>query len=87
MNKTINTQVKLPNPKTNKEWTAYLAVSYAEGFEEGENAKEEEIIEAWAVIIKTKIYLSLQGYFGRTAMEYIKQGIIKESGAINWTKS
>jgi len=52
---------------------AYMAVGIAEGFEEAEN--EEQVIEAWQYIIDNKLYLSLQGWFGRTARHLIEQGI------------
>jgi len=52
---------------------AYMAVGIAEGFEEAEN--EEQVIEAWQYIIDNKLYLSLQGWFGRTARYLIEQGI------------
>lgn len=74
----------LPNPRTNKEWTSYLATAYAEGFCEGEGATVDEQIEAWAYLIKTKICYSLQGWYGRTARALIDSKTITEDGNIDW---
>lgn len=51
----------------------YLAVGIAEGFEEAEN--EQQVIEAWQHLIDTGLCWKLQGWFGRTAMDLIKNGI------------
>tara|TARA_S200002703_G_scaffold158891_2_gene170524 strand:- start:1143 stop:1316 length:174 start_codon:yes stop_codon:yes gene_type:complete len=56
--------------------TTYDAVGIAEGFVEAES--EDQVIEAWQYIYDNKLYLSLQGWFGRTVSELLKQGIIKE---------
>ena len=74
----------LPNPRTEIQWTSYLATVYAEGFCEGEDATQEEQLEAWAYLIKTKLCFSLQGWFGRQARNFIYSGIIDNDGAINW---
>ena len=57
-----------------------LAVGIAEGFEEAEN--EDQVIEAWQHLVDTGLAWQLQGWFGRTAMNLIEQGIIqqKETG-------
>jgi hypothetical protein len=60
------------------ELTPYLATAIAEGFCEGENATEEQQIEAWQYLHDTKLAYKLQGSFGRTAQQLIKEGIIKE---------
>lgn len=71
--------------KTKKiKWTPYLASAYAEGFCEGTNATEEETLQAWAYLIKTKLCYSLQGWYGRTATSLIERGIISQEGVINW---
>jgi len=75
---------KLPNGKSNIEWTPYLASAYTEDFCEGENATEEEQLEAWAYLIMTKLCWSLQGWYGRTATNLIDKDIIQEDGTINW---
>ena len=54
---------------------SYTAISRAEGFYGGENATEEEQIEAWQYLIDTGMCWSLQGFFGRTATALIEQGI------------
>lgn len=76
--------IKLPNQRSSIEWTPYLATAYAEGFCEGENATVEEAIEAWAVLIKTKLCYSLQGWFGSRANILIGQNYIDKDGNINW---
>ena len=53
----------------------YKAVGLAEGFEEG---TEEEIIKAWQYLHDTGHAYRLQGWFGRTAQNLIKEGIINE---------
>ena len=62
---------------TKFQWTPYLATAYAEGFCEGENASEEEQIEAWQYLINTGLAWRLQGWFGRTAKSLIDEGICK----------
>ena len=55
--------------------TNYTAVSIAEGFCGGENATEEQQIEAWQHLIDTGLAWTLQGWFGRRATELIEQGV------------
>jgi hypothetical protein len=52
----------------------YNAVMIAEGVIE---ADEDKQIEAWQHLVDTGLAWSLQGWFGRTAMDLIKQGVIK----------
>ena len=54
----------------------YEATGLAEGFIEAES--EEQIIEAWQHLHDTRLAYNLQGWFGRTAQELIKNGIINE---------
>jgi len=54
----------------------YTATGLAEGFIEAES--EEQIIEAWQYLHDTGIAYSLQGWFGRTAQQLIKEGVINE---------
>ena len=54
----------------------YEATGLAEGFIEAES--EKQIIEAWQHLHDTRLAYSLQGWFGRTAQELIKNGIINE---------
>ena len=55
-----------------KTLTPYLATAIAEGFCEGENATEEEILTAWQYLHDTRQAYSLQGWFGRTAQNLIQ---------------
>lgn len=49
------------------------AIGIAEGFIQAES--EEQFIEAWQYLIDTGICWQLQGWFGRTAMRLIEDGI------------
>lgn len=51
------------------------ATMIAEGVDEVET--QEEMIEAWQVLIDTGTCWSLQGWFGRTATQLIEQGHCK----------
>jgi len=82
----METVLTIPNQKSKIKWTSYLATAYAEGFCEGEDATAEQQAEAWAVIIKYKLYKGLQGWFGRNASELINTEIVDEEGTINWEK-
>ena len=52
----------------------YNAVMIAEGVIE---VDEDKQIEAWKHLVDTGLAWSLQGWFGRTAMDLIKQGVIE----------
>ena len=52
----------------------YDAVMIAEGAIE---ADEDKQIKAWQHLVDTGLAWSLQGWFGRTAMDLIEQGIIE----------
>jgi hypothetical protein len=52
----------------------YNAVMIAEGVIEADKDKQ---IEAWQHLVDTGLAWSLQGWFGRTAMDLIKQGVIE----------
>lgn len=69
-----------------QELTSYLACAYAEGFCEGEGASEVDQLKAWAYLIKTGECWTLQGWFGRTASDFIKSGFISREGIINWNE-
>ena len=56
--------------------TPFEATSIAEGFCGGEDATEEEQIEAWQYLVDTGLAWTLQGWYGRTAAGLIEQGII-----------
>jgi hypothetical protein len=51
----------------------YDAVMIAEGVIE---VDEDTQIEAWQHLVDTGLAWSLQGWFGRTAMDLIEQGVI-----------
>jgi len=70
--------------KTKIVWNDYLATAYAEGFCEGEGASQEDVIEAWAYLIRTGLVNKLQGWFMQAAQTLIQQGIISEEGVISW---
>ena len=53
----------------------YEATGLAEGFIEAES--EEQVIDAWQHLHDTGLAYKLQGWFGRTAQELLKQGIIE----------
>jgi len=63
------------------EITDYQAVAYAEGFEE---CPQSDAVRAWAYIIKKRLYLSLQGWFGRVCQQLINANFIDNEGIINW---
>lgn len=60
-----------------KKLTPYLATAIAEGFGEGEDASAEDQLRAWQYLIDKGICWKLQGYFGRTAMQLIEEGLCK----------
>ena len=60
-----------------KTLTPYKATAYAEGFCEGEGAKEEEQLCAWQYLVDTGHCWHLQGWFGRTAESLINQGLVR----------
>lgn len=49
------------------------ATGIAEGWIDAES--EEQVIEAWQTLIDTGMAWRLQGWFGRTAMDLIEQGV------------
>jgi hypothetical protein len=51
----------------------YTATGLAEGFIEAKD--EDEVIEAWQLLINTGTCWKLQGWFGRTARDLIEAGI------------
>lgn len=59
--------------------TAHQAIGLAEGFIEAES--EEEVIEAWQYLLDIGLVWQLQGFFGRTAVAMIKDGILEVKDA------
>lgn len=60
--------------------SSYKAVGLAEGFIEAKS--EKQVLQAWAFLIKTGMAWTLQGWFGRTAKDFIDAGIISKKGKI-----
>ena len=56
----------------------YTAVGIAEGFIEADH--EDQVIKAWQHLVDTGLAWQLQGWFGRTAMNLIEQGLINKRG-------
>jgi hypothetical protein len=52
-----------------------LAVGIAEGWVEA--LDDEEIIEAWQMLVTTGVAWKLQGSFGRMAKSLIEEGVVK----------
>lgn len=61
-----------------KELDSYTACAYAEGFCEGEDADEKEILTAWQWLHDTGLAYSLQGFFGRACRDLIESNMIRE---------
>ena len=59
--------------------TAHQAIGLAEGFIEAES--EEQVIEAWQYLLDTGLVWNLQGFFGRTAVAMIQDGILEVKDA------
>lgn len=63
--------------------SSYDACVIVEGFAESDPTNEE-LIEAWAYLIKTGDCWKLQGFYGREATRLIQQGFISKEGEVNW---
>jgi len=59
--------------------TAHQAIGLAEGFIEAES--EEQFIEAWQYLLDVGLVWQLQGFFGRTAVAMIEEGILEVKDA------
>lgn len=53
----------------------FTAIGIAEGFIEAD--AEEQVIEAWQILIDTGLAWQLPGYFGRQAAALIEQGVCR----------
>lgn len=61
----------------------YTACSIIEGFADF-TPTQDDVVRAWAYLIKTRACYSLQGWYGRNATDIIRSGYISETGRINW---
>ncbi len=61
--------------------TDYNACAIVEGFDGMEHDQKEEQ-QAWAHLIKTGLCWKLQGWYGRSAMDWINAGLIDKEGNI-----
>jgi hypothetical protein len=59
----------------------YTSCSIIEGFS-GLEHSAEEVIQAWAYLIKTGVCWRLQGSYGRTAQQLIEAEIISDCGDV-----
>ncbi len=80
----------LPNQMTDIAWTSYLAIGIAEGFEEvpvsklSKNNIQIAYTEAWAIIIKYKLWKNLQEWFGKNVNAILESNAISKDGTIDW---
>ena len=65
--------------------TAHNAIGLAEGFIEADS--EEQVIEAWQYLLDVGLVWQLQGWFGRTAVAMIKEGILEVKDAEDNTET
>tara|TARA_R100001143_G_scaffold43879_1_gene39295 strand:+ start:97 stop:402 length:306 start_codon:yes stop_codon:yes gene_type:complete len=77
--KLTSDKLKRASRRDNMKINNFNAVGIAEGFIECDD--EEKIIEAWQYLIDTGLAFKLQGWFGRTAIDLIEQGICKNQQA------
>ena len=62
------------------ELNTYLACAICEGFCEGENYQDKDnILLAWSYVGKNKLYLTLQGFYGRTLRNLVGAGYLDEN--------
>jgi len=60
-------------------------VDYIMAFEEG-SLSDKDVVKLFSYLVKTGKAWTLQGFYGRTAMNLIEQGYIDKSGKINKKK-
>lgn len=58
-----------------------LIIEYEQG-----NISEKNFLKLFSMLIKNGHAWILQGHYGRTAHDLIKNGIISKQGKINWQK-
>lgn len=62
-----------------KDMDTYTACSIVEGFD-GEEHTQDEIIKAWQSLIDSGVVWGLQGWYGRSASDLIRQGLCRPKG-------
>lgn len=60
----------------------YEASSIVEGFGEETEHTQEEVLEAWQYLVDTGAAWTLQGWYGRTAMQLIHAGLIHPASTL-----
>lgn len=60
---------------------SYTACAIVEGFD-GEESSQEDLLQAWAYLIKTGLCWRLQGWYGCNAKRLIDSNIISREGEI-----
>jgi len=63
--------------------SSYDACAIVEGFADFDPT-QEDLIQAWAYLIKTGDCWKLQGFYGREATRLIQQGFVSKEGEVNW---
>lgn len=59
--------------------TAFQACAIVEGFD-GEEHDQDEVLAAWQYLVDTSLAWRLQGWYGRTAMALIEEGLVELKG-------
>lgn len=78
----------ITNQRTNTEWTSYMATSIAEGFLKTGNSAElrnsDMILESWAYIGQSGLYLFYDEWFDRQLDWYVFYGVLTEDFVPVW---
>lgn len=68
-----------------KKWDSYSACACVEGFD-GEEHSEEEQLSAWKYLYDSGVCWSLQGWYGRTVVSLLEQGLLKKKACVEYKK-